>query len=140
MDALLNEQARRTGRRGTRLTSDGLKRLAAHPWPGNLRELGNVLERATILAPGRELGPDVLDLPGRPAALVPRGEVPAPAPEVPAPLATLDDVQRTHIRRVLRLTSGRLYGRSGAAALLGLRPTTLQSRMKRLGVTRFDVS
>jgi transcriptional regulator with GAF, ATPase, and Fis domain len=139
---LLAEQARRTGRRGMRVTAEGLKRLAAHPWPGNLRELGNVLERATILAKGRELGPEVLDLPVRATASsrssAPRegdGEIPAGA-EVP----TLDEVQRAHIRRVLAVTGGRLYGRGGAAERLGLKPTTLQSRMKKLGVSRFGVS
>jgi transcriptional regulator with GAF, ATPase, and Fis domain len=140
VEVLLAEQARRTGRTGMRVTPEGLKRLAAHSWPGNLRELGNVLERATILAPGRELGLEVLDLPGRPL-----GPAPAPVPsEDPpsegSPLLNLDDVQRAHIRRLLDLTHGRLYGRKGAAALLGLKPTTLQSRMKRLGITRFGIS
>jgi formate hydrogenlyase transcriptional activator len=142
VEVLLAEQSRRTGHRGTRVSSEGLKRLAAHPWPGNLRELGNVLERATILAPGRELGPDVLELPGHPASSVPSTE-PEAAPRAQATagrVATLDDVQRDHIQRVLALTGGRLYGRGGAAGLLGLKPTTLQSRMKRLGISRFGVS
>ena len=123
-----------------KVTSEGLKLLAAHPWPGNLRELGNVLERATILSPGHELGPEVLDLPGRPAAALP---VPAgllAEAALTMPVATLDDLQRAHIKRVLGLTTGRLYGRGGAADLLGLRPTTLQSRMKKLGIARFEVS
>ena len=140
VDALLAEQARRTGRRGMRVTSDGLKLLAAHPWPGNLRELGNVLERATILSAGQELGPEVLDLPVRPAAASPLAVTLPVEPLSTGPVATLDDLQRAHIRRVLGLTAGRLYGRGGAADLLGLRPTTLQSRMKRLGVARFEVS
>ncbi|HEY6547053.1 MAG TPA: sigma 54-interacting transcriptional regulator, partial [Vicinamibacteria bacterium] len=155
---LLAEQARRTGRRGVQVTREGLRHLAAHSWPGNLRELGNVLERGTILATGRELGPEVLDLPARPSTTGQRGSAPFPlrAPDpgqksdlletanaedpVPPSVLSLDEVQRLHIRRVLVLTGGKLYGERGAAAVLGLKPTTLQSRMKKLGVSRFDVS
>jgi transcriptional regulator with GAF, ATPase, and Fis domain len=150
--ALLAEQTRRTGRRGVRVTADGLRGLAAHSWPGNLRELGNVLERGTILAPGRELGPEVLDLPVRPkteGATLPLPPAAGPSEEEeawaggrssPRAVPTLDEIQRRHIRRVLEITGGRLYGRSGAAALLGLKPTTLQSRMKKLRLSRFGVS
>jgi transcriptional regulator with GAF, ATPase, and Fis domain len=130
---LLEEQSRRTGRRGVRLTPEALARLAAYAWPGNLRELANVLERAVILSPRRDLGPDALDLPGARAL--------EPAPVEPEPkegprVLTLDEMQRRHIERVLALTGGRLYGRGGAAQLLGLKPSTLQSRMQKLGVKR----
>jgi transcriptional regulator with GAF, ATPase, and Fis domain len=49
---------------------------------------------------------------------------------------TLDDAQKAHVERVLQLTGGRIYGKAGAAELLGVKPSTLQSRMKKLGVTR----
>jgi transcriptional regulator with GAF, ATPase, and Fis domain len=130
---LLEEQARRTGRRGMRVTKDGLAKLARYAWPGNLRELANVLERATILATGRDLGPEVLDLPAR-AALshTPPLRRAGPAERV----LTLDDAQKAHVERVLELTGGRVYGKAGAAELLGVKPSTLQSRMKKLGVRR----
>jgi DNA-binding NtrC family response regulator len=131
---LLDEQARRTGRRGMKVTKDGLSKLARHPWPGNLRELGNVLERATILAPGRELGPEVLDLPARSGPL-PHERGPARSGGKERVL-TLDDAQKAHVEHVLRLTAGRIYGPEGAAELLGVKPSTLQSRMKKLGVRR----
>jgi len=130
--ALLEEQARRTGRRGRRVTPEGLARLAAYDWPGNIRELANVLERATILSSRRELGPAVLDLPSR-------GDTERTTPAratVAGRVATLDDVQRAHIERVLTITGGRLYGKGGAAERLGLKPSTLQSRMQKLGVRR----
>jgi transcriptional regulator with GAF, ATPase, and Fis domain len=132
-EALLAEQARRTGRRGTRVTAEGLAKLATHAWPGNLRELSNVLERATILAAGSRLSPDVLDLPQ-----ARRDAEKAAEPKAAAPFAlrSLDEVQREHIRKVLAATGGRIYGRSGAAKILGLPPSTLQSRMRRLGVER----
>jgi transcriptional regulator with GAF, ATPase, and Fis domain len=127
-EVLLLEQARRTGRRGVKVTAEGLAKLQGHAWPGNLRELANVLERATILASGSRLGADVLDLPA------PRRDAGVPAPKLSA-ARTLDDVQREHIERVLRATGGRIYGKEGAARLLGLPPSTLQSRMQKLGLS-----
>ncbi|WP_398577174.1 sigma 54-interacting transcriptional regulator [Stigmatella hybrida] len=132
---LLEEQARRTGRRGMRVTPEGLARLAAYDWPGNLRELANVLERATILSSGLELGPQAFELPTRAPV-----EAPATLPPVTVSedVPTLARVQREHILRVLSLTKGRIYGPGGAAELLGLKPSTLQSRMKKLGIARQD--
>ncbi len=141
-EALLEEQAARTGRRGMRVSPDGLAHLHAYAWPGNVRELANVLERATILASGRVLGRDVLDLPtspragSEPAEAVQDARRPTAAVADEAPVATLDDVQRAHIQRVLALCGGRLYGPRGAAARLGLKPSTLQSRMQKLGLKR----
>jgi transcriptional regulator with GAF, ATPase, and Fis domain len=129
--ALLDEQACRTGRRGCRVSETGLAKLRGYPWPGNIRELANVLERATILSGHAVLGPEVLDLP-TPARTVEQGAGAARAPA--ARVATLADVEREHIRTVLAHTGGRIYGRGGAAELLGLKPSTLQSRMKKLGV------
>jgi transcriptional regulator with GAF, ATPase, and Fis domain len=131
---LLEEQARRTGLRGRHVTPEGLARLASYDWPGNIRELANVLERATILSPKRELGPTVLDLPSR--ADVNRGPASPRVAGSAVRVDTLDEVQRAHIERVLGLTDGRLYGKGGAAERLGLKPSTLQSRMKKLGVRR----
>jgi transcriptional regulator with GAF, ATPase, and Fis domain len=132
---LLDEQARRTGKRGMKVTPEGIARLAAYDWPGNIRELANALERATILSRKQELGAEAFDLPIR---------VPGTVTAVEAPLLvegvvpTLEEVQRQHILRVLSLTQGRIYGPGGAAALLGLKPSTLQSRMKKLGITRLE--
>ncbi|MBZ4399735.1 sigma 54-interacting transcriptional regulator [Myxococcus faecalis] len=140
---LLEEQARRTGRRGMRVSPAGLARLASYEWPGNLRELANALERATILATGTELGPSSFDItshagatssaPQLEASAVPGG---VDATMKPGSVLTLAAVQREHILHVLSLTRGRVYGAGGAAALLGLKPSTLQSRMKKLGIAR----
>jgi len=138
---LLEEQARRTGRRGMRVTPAGLARLGAYDWPGNLRELANVLERATILSRGAELGSEAFDVPTRGAVVAAAPAEPAPSAEggaKPAAVLTLAAVQREHIMRVLTLTRGRVYGPGGAAALLGLKPSTLQSRMKKLGIARLE--
>ena len=130
---LLEEQARRTGRRGMKVLPEGIARLAAYDWPGNIRELANALERATILSRRSELGAEAFDV--SPLAGAARAPVPAPALEAGA-VSTLEEVQRQHILRVLALTEGRIYGTGGAAALLGLKPSTLQSRMKKLGISR----
>ena len=124
-ELFLNDLARRTGRGPWQLDPFVARRLATAEWPGNVRELVNLLERATILE-----GPGVLRLTGE--TVQPR-RVPATEPDA---ALTLAEVQRAHIERVLTETDGRVYGRGGAAERLGLKPTTLQSRMKKLGVTR----
>ena len=129
-EQLLAEQARRTGRRGMRLDDAALTALRAYAWPGNVRELANVLERATILSRGPIITADLVDLPRGGAA-----SVPAVAGDA-TPLLSLAELERQHLRRVLDHTGGRIYGPSGAAAILGLKPSTLQSRMKKLGVNR----
>jgi formate hydrogenlyase transcriptional activator len=107
--------------------------LETQPWPGNVRELENELQRALILSPGNEL---VLpDVPHASAAAnggtgaVNGGDEGA----VPAP-GRFEDEVRVLIERALAACGGRVYGASGAASLLGLKPTTLQGKMKRYGV------
>ncbi|MCB9687803.1 MAG: sigma 54-interacting transcriptional regulator [Alphaproteobacteria bacterium] len=98
--------------------------LEAGQWPGNVRELANVLERATILRPHGELGPELLSV----------GTLAARREEGEGPVVTLDDAVRAHLERALRRTGGKIYGVDGAAALLGLAPSTLQNRMRKLRV------
>jgi PAS domain S-box-containing protein len=98
-----------------------LRALQQYPWPGNVRELRNTVERAMILASGPNLGID------------PPGVVAIP---VSPHLATLAEVEREHIQRVLESTDGRIRGAGGAAEILGLPPTTLESRMAKLGLRR----
>jgi transcriptional regulator with GAF, ATPase, and Fis domain len=100
-------------------------RLSAYPWPGNVRELANVIERSVILSRGSALQID---------SLLPDSAPPTVGPVEPAP--TLEEMQRRHIIDVLEQTGWRVSGPKGAALLLGLKPTTLEARMKRLGVRR----
>jgi len=100
-----------------------MEALLAWHWPGNIRELENVIERSVILSQGRELQVPVAEL---------RDREEAPAP--PDDLATLEQADREHILRALRATGGRVGGKDGAAARLGLKRTTLQSRMGKLGI------
>jgi transcriptional regulator with GAF, ATPase, and Fis domain len=137
--ALLAEQAQRTGRSGYVATPATLDKLVAYHWPGNLRELSNALERAVILAHERSLGPELFDLeePSTDGARRLRAGEPGGSNDEEAgaePITTLDENERRHILRTLLATGYKLYGKGGAAELLGLPPSTLQSRMKKLGI------
>jgi formate hydrogenlyase transcriptional activator len=114
-------------RRPPRVGEDTWRALEAHDWPGNVRELENFLQRALILSPGPELS-----LPDLPVRLAPDGAL-ADAVASAAP-GTFEEEVRGLIERALDHAGGRVYGPGGAAALLGLRPTTLQGKMKKYGV------
>ena len=100
-----------------------MEALAAYGWPGNVRELENSIERAVIISQGPDL--DLGEwLPG-----------PAAAPQA-ARIGTLEESERAHIRQALEATGWRVSGPQGAAALLGIKPTTLEARMNKLGIRR----
>ncbi|QQO56866.1 MAG: sigma 54-interacting transcriptional regulator [Thiohalocapsa sp. PB-PSB1] len=100
-----------------------MARLQTYAWPGNVRELRNLIERALILSDGPTLR---IDLPG-PAS--------PPTPEEAAD-ERLEAIERAHIRAILARTGWRIRGERGAAAILGLKPTTLEYRIKKLGLKR----
>ena len=123
------------GRKITRIQRETMERLASYAWPGNVRELENVIERAVILSRGIELEVALDVLPEITKAGAPRPAVEEKRPEVPSP-DSIDQVERNHILEVLMRTNWRIEGPEGAAALLNLNPSTLRSRMKKLGVQR----
>jgi transcriptional regulator with GAF, ATPase, and Fis domain len=146
-EVLLADQVHRTGRTGLFVSPAGIEKLSRYTWPGNIRELANVLERAAILSPKKELGPSQFELSipvTSPTSSPPMMAAPLLTPrsfggvdaQSNADVKTLDEVQRNHIESVLEHTQGRVYGAGGAAELLGIKPTTLQHRMKKLGVRR----
>ncbi len=110
------------------LTEGDVRRLSAYDWPGNVRELENLMERAAILArdgrPRFELPVPAIDAPG-----VAEG----PPPEVLTEAARRDR-DRENIRAALRAAGGKVFGAKGAAAILGVKPTTLASRIRALGL------
>jgi formate hydrogenlyase transcriptional activator len=109
-----------------RVSPDALQRLQAYDWPGNIRELQNVIERAAILTSGTVIEADVVTIRAD-------SHPPAAAPSEVAPLA---DAERRAIVAALEAARWRVSGRGGAAALLALKPTTLHAKMKKLGIHR----
>ncbi|MFH1115994.1 MAG: sigma 54-interacting transcriptional regulator [Pseudomonadota bacterium] len=100
-----------------------MKRLTDYPWPGNVRELQHVIERAVILSDG-----DALKIPGM-------GEYGAPV-DATGEFTTLEEMERSYILRVLEACDWKVSGKKGAAAVLGTKPTTLYSKIRRLGIKR----
>jgi formate hydrogenlyase transcriptional activator len=117
--------ARRMGRRIETIPAAVMDGLVRYPWPGNIRELENVIERAVILSPGPELYINLGDL-----------KAAAPTEVPPGAAVTLADAERDHILGVLRESGWVLGGPNGAAARLAMKRTTLQSKMKKLGISR----
>jgi formate hydrogenlyase transcriptional activator len=115
--------SRRANRAVETIPAETMARLTRYEWPGNVRELENLIERAVILSPGPTLRvPD------------PEGEQPGASESRSA--LTLAAAEREHIVRILNETNWRIAGPNGAALRLGLKRSTLQSRMKKLGIAR----
>ncbi len=126
----LKTYAQAQGRRGLELSVAHKQALEDYDWPGNIRELQHVIERAVILS---AVPPLRLDLPTRPEA--------SPTPErpmtgMPLKAAELRDLERDNLIRALAQTRWRIAGEGGAAELLGIRPSTLRDRIKALGIQR----
>jgi formate hydrogenlyase transcriptional activator len=119
----VQKYARRMNRSIESIPSEALELLVRYPWPGNIRELENLIERAVILSPGSVLRVPVAEL--KPPADSPAGDI-----------LTLRAAEREHILKALEATNWVLAGPGGAAARLGMKRTTLQSRMAKLGLTR----
>jgi formate hydrogenlyase transcriptional activator len=120
----ITRHQRRMGRHITRVPRAAMEALQRYDWPGNLRELQNVIERAMIRSTGDVLEIDEVFGGGRRRATGRAGE------------RTLADVERAHIEAVLDECGWRINGTGHAAEKLGLKPNTLRFRMKRLGITR----
>jgi transcriptional regulator with GAF, ATPase, and Fis domain len=133
----LEQSARKLGVAVPRLTPGQMKELQSYDWPGNVRELQNVFERAAIRSRNGQL-----DLGLRSASnTVGRAsrKLDSASRTVPASLDDLKEHERNLILDALAKTRGKIYGADGAAALLGLKPTTLSSRVHRMGLKKFVV-
>jgi len=123
----LSRAARKFGKPLTGFSHDGLTLLERYRWPGNIRELQNVIERAAILALSANI-----DITG----LLPQQ---SDSPSHSQTLLSLEDVERAHIQRVLANVRGVISGNKGAAAILCMHPNTLRSRMIKLGIKISDI-
>jgi len=118
----VSKLSREMGKQINTIPSNAMEALTNHPWKGNVRELANFLERAVVLSQGEELN-------------VPTGELIFSLPGTnKAP--TFEQAGRDVITNALKAASGRIAGKGGAAERLGLKRTTLQNKMHKLGITR----
>jgi formate hydrogenlyase transcriptional activator len=117
--------ARRMNKQIEHISSDTMAALTSYPWPGNIRELQNLIERSVIRSAGERLEVPVLDMDEGVGVASPSGSE-----------RTLEEAERAHILAVLKETSWILSGPRGAAIRLGLNRSTLQFRMKKLGIER----
>jgi transcriptional regulator with GAF, ATPase, and Fis domain len=121
-----------------RLTRAGIAQLQSYGWPGNIRELRNVIERAVILARG---GPLHFDLPVTSSAPIPPSAKPHPGARPGTEFLTEAEMlrrDRQNLIAVLEKAGWKIKGPDGAAELLGVKPTTLLSRIKKMGLKRTD--
>jgi PAS domain S-box-containing protein len=121
---LVNKFKMRIGKRLDSVAPETMQLLVGYAWPGNIRELENVLERAVILASGPNLEINRDMLPDSVPSGVRQGS------------STLEEVERRHMEMVLKQTDWVIDGPRGAAKILGLHPNTLRSRLKKLGISR----
>jgi transcriptional regulator with GAF, ATPase, and Fis domain len=123
VDRFVDEFSKALSKRIDGVRPQSMEALQSYNWPGNIRELRNVIERAMILAKGREL---TIELP-RSTVTTPPGAFRS---------LRMADVEKQHVQSVLESAGWRIRGSCGAAARLGLRPTTLETRMAKLGLVR----
>ena len=120
VSAFIQEFANAMGKHIQSCSRPDLEALERYPWPGNVRELRNVIERAVILAQGSRL----------------KVELPTSSVSASSRNLAMRDAEREHIERVLEMTGWRVRGKGGAAEILDMKPSTLRSRMAKLGMRR----
>jgi formate hydrogenlyase transcriptional activator len=119
----VSKLSRQMGRQVKTIPTRAMEVLTNRPWRGNVRELANFIERAVVLSQGEELK-------------IPTGEfIASHSPEI-TPISTFEQAERNVIMDALKAASGRVAGKGGAAERLGLKRTTLQNKMRKLGITR----
>ncbi|HAA22877.1 MAG TPA: Fis family transcriptional regulator [Cytophagales bacterium] len=123
----IEKYAKKNGKPVNRIPVRVLNQLLSYSWPGNVRELENIIERAVIISAGEELEIGDWLKSGRPRTN---------KLEIGSTSLTLEDLEREHIQRVLKATGWKVSGINGAAEMLGLKATTLESRMKKLNILR----
>jgi transcriptional regulator with GAF, ATPase, and Fis domain len=130
----LEQAAQRYGRRGLRLSARAIKTLEAYAWPGNVRELQHVIERAVLLSRGSVLRLDgALAEPEEATRAKSNDSMPVTSPAA-IPEIEWRRRERENVRTALQFAKGRIYGPDGAADILGVKPTTLISRLNALGL------
>jgi transcriptional regulator with GAF, ATPase, and Fis domain len=137
VNKFLADQARAQGRSFSRVSEDGMRLLMSYHWPGNIRELQNVIERAAILARDKvvPIAPHLVSSGIGTNAEAFQAAAAGSAPQAEEFVALAENEAR-YIRRVLNHTRWAIAGKGGAAEILDLPASTLRSRMKKLGIER----
>jgi transcriptional regulator with GAF, ATPase, and Fis domain len=135
-EAFLRSFSERAGRDPLDLTPDFIRRLRAYHWPGNIRELQNILERAVILSHGQTLNLDGILPPAAAGATSKPDDNGSPERAMPLTAGELRELERANVLQALEQCGWKIAGESGAARVLGLAPSRLASRMKSLGIHR----
>jgi formate hydrogenlyase transcriptional activator len=131
----LSRFARRFGRPVNGISQETMERLVNYNWPGNIRELQNLIERGVVLSDGSALTIDRNLLPGASATeMQPKASIQTALPHVVP--TSLNDLQRQHILNALAQANWVIEGENGAAKFLNLHPNTLRSRLKKMGIQR----
>ncbi|HVH69973.1 MAG TPA: sigma 54-interacting transcriptional regulator, partial [Candidatus Dormibacteraeota bacterium] len=124
------------------IPADAMDSLVRYSWPGNVRELENLIERAVLLSPGKDLRVPLSELKDASGSATSGADSPSPfaslnsSTSLSSSISTLEEAERQHILRALKHTQWRIAGPKGAATLLGMKRTTLQARMRKLGIRR----
>jgi formate hydrogenlyase transcriptional activator len=122
VQAFIERFSRKLGKQITSIQKETMKELEDYPWPGNVRELESIIERAVILCTG-----PVLQL---------ADKLEISSPPLASAVRTLEETERNQISKTLSETRWRIEGKDGAAAILGIHPSTLRARMHKLGIVR----
>jgi formate hydrogenlyase transcriptional activator len=122
VQAFVERYSRKLGKQITKIKDETIKELQDYPWPGNVRELESIIERAVILCPGSVF------------QLADKLEISSPI--LKSAMRTLEDTERSQIINILMETKWRIEGKDGAAAILGIHPSTLRARLHKLEIAR----
>jgi PAS domain S-box-containing protein len=122
VQSFVERYSRKLGKKFTSIPNETMKALHDYPWPGNIRELESIIERAVILCPG-----PVLELADKLEFL---------SSQISPVVKTLEETEKNQILKILSETNWRIEGRDGAAAILSIHPSTLRVRMRKLGIVR----
>jgi transcriptional regulator with GAF, ATPase, and Fis domain len=134
----IQKEAKKAGIRSAGISEEAVTGLMSYSWPGNVRELQNAVSRGVLLAKGRVIECQHLGL--QRSSVKSAAQVVDPPEETSTksqmPFLSMIDLEKKHIENALERTEGKIYGEDGAAALLKMKPTTLQSRIKKLDIRR----